>query len=149
MKHLALKPVPLAVHLISEEGVAKELHMNPNLMGAPSVKSAFDQGEKRGRGAVPLLDYPVIGACFPASGILDDCHFLAVYRVAAQWGGDGAGRVLEAAGGEGQVNLLDRPPGELLGEGIVGKIILGDDHAAAGFFVEAMDYARALLAADA
>ncbi len=121
------------------------LHVDANLVGAPGVEIATDEG-----GGADLGEDLVGGAGgFPgAGGIGKDCHFLAVVRGAADDVGDGAGGVFGDAGGDAEIGFGIGAFGELSGEVFVGLVVAGDDHAAAGVFIEAVDDAGAIDSSD-
>lgn len=86
---------------------------------------------------------------FAGAGI-DDGHLLAVDGMAADISEDGVFVFGGGAGGDGVVNLGGGLAlGELGEQGLHGAVGLGDDDAAGGIFVEAVDDAGALDSVDA
>jgi len=130
---------------IAEEGVAEVLQVDADLVGAAGVEGALDEGADAWE---ILEDEPGGAGC--ASAASEDGHFFAMDGVAADLVIDGAGAGAgEEALDEGEVDFGDGAAGELAGEVGVGEVVFCDDEAAAGVFIEAMDDAGALLAADA
>ena len=135
------------VDRIAENGCAEVVHVDADLVGAAGVEVAEDEGGLRGRIGGERF---VIGDRGLAAGRVDDRHFLAVDGVAADVGKDGVLCLRRDAVGDGEVELFHGGAlGELGGEGLVSDVGFRDYEAARGVFVEAVDDAGALDAADA
>ncbi len=136
-----------AVDGVCDDGCALVVEVDADLVGAAGVEVAEDEGGAGGGVGVEDL---VVGDGGFAAGWVDDGHFLAVDGVAADVGEDGVfGRGGDAAG-DGEVEFFHGfALGELGDEGLVGGVGFGDDEAAGGVFVEAVDDAGAFDAADA
>ena len=120
--------------------------VDADLVGAAGVEGAFDEA-----GVVFSAgeDFVVGDGRFAGAGI-DDGHLLTVDGVTADVGEDGVFLLGWRAGGDGVVNLGGGFAfGELSEQGLHGAVGLGDDDAAGGVLVEAMDDAGALDAVDA
>lgn len=132
---------------ISEDGGAEVMEVDADLMGAPGVEVAAEEG-----GAGCLIggeDFVIGDGGFPGRGG-DDGHFLAVHGMAADVGEDGIAGLEGDAIGDGEVDFLHGGAGGELGdEGLVGGIGFCDDEAAGGVFIKAVDDAGTLHAADA
>jgi hypothetical protein len=135
----------VAVDGVAEDGTGEAVfHVDADLMGASGEEAALDEGAVFVDGeAFPL------GDGFFAGAVVEDGHALAVDGVAAD-------EVLLAAFvfgwdavDDGEVGFGDATVGEGFGEAAVGAVVLGDDDAAGGVFVEAMDDAGAGFTADA
>ncbi len=135
-----------AVDDIAEEGGAFVVEVDADLMGAAGVEVAEDEGGVGG--GVGGEDLVVGDGGFAAWGI-DDGHFLAVDGVSADVGEDGVGWGFGDSVGDAEVEFFHGASGELCGEGLVGGVGFGDDEAAGGVFVEAVDDAGSFDAADA
>ena len=119
--------------------------MDADLVGAAGVEIAADEGG----GAEPGEDFVTCAGSFPgAGGIGKNGHLLAVVGGTADDIGDGAGWFFRDAGGDAKIGLGIGALGELSGEVLVGLVVAGDDHAAAGIFIEPVDDAGAVHPAD-
>lgn len=135
----------VAVDGISQNGVAEAFaHVDADLVGAAGEELAADEGAVlMGGDVLPL------GHGFFAGAVIEDGHALSMDGVSAD-------HVLEAptfffgqAVDGGEVDFTKAALGEGFGQAAVGDVIFGDDHAAGGVFIEAVDDARAHLSADA
>jgi eukaryotic-like serine/threonine-protein kinase len=137
----------LAVNRIADERSALVMKVDADLMGAAGVEVTQDQGGERG--GVSSENFVVRDRRF-AAGRIDDGHFLAVHRVAADVGENGVLFRLRHALGDGQVEFFHRAAlGELGDERLVGEVGFRNNEAAGGVLVEAVDDAGPLDAADA
>jgi hypothetical protein len=125
--------------------MAEVFHVDADLMGAAGVEGALEEGADAGD---LLGDAP--GGAGGAAAAVQDGHLFAMDGVAADLVFDDAGALVgEVALNEGEVDFCDGAAGELAGEMGVGGVCDGYYEAAAGVFVEAVDDAGTLLAADA
>lgn len=107
------------VDRITDEWSSLVMEVDADLVSAAGVKVAEDQcGEADGVGSE---DFVVGNRGFPA-GWIDDCHFLAVHRMATDVGEDGVLGGFRDSLGDGQIELLH---GATLGE-------LGDERSVGG-----------------
>lgn len=139
-------PLGLGVDGVAEESTTDVFHVDPDLVGAAGVEDAEDKGGVGlgvGAEGVVVSDRGTTGA-----GI-DDGHFLARNGMATEVGEDRASRLGWDPLGDGEVELGGLPLGELAGERLLGLVGFGGDDAARGIFVEPMDDAGPLDAADA
>lgn len=114
------------------------------MMGASGEQAALNEGAVFVDGeAFPLRDG------FLAGAVIEDGHALAVHRVTANEVLLATFVFLRDTVDNGQVGFGDATVGEGFGETAVGAVVFGDDDAARGVFVEAVDDARAGLATDA
>ena len=135
-----------SVDWIAEDGGAEVVHVDADLVGAAGVEVAEDEGGLRGGIGGERF---VIGNRGLAAGRVDDRHFLAVDGVAADVGEDGVLCLRRDAMGDGEVELFHgRALGKLGGEGLVSDVGFRDYEAARGVFIETVDDAGALDAAD-
>ncbi len=96
------------------------------------------------RVAGKTLDDFVLGDCLTGVGIVAaDRFFLADFGVVADRFVDDVAVVVEHAGDDGEVLFFDVTRFELLGQSVVGLVILGDGDDAAGVAIESMDDAGA------
>jgi len=136
-----------SVDRIAEYGGADVVEMDANLVSAAGMQVAADEGGFCGE--IGCEDF-VIGDRGFACGWGDDCHFLAVDRVATDVGENGVLVLLRDAVGYRQVEFFHGGAlGKLCNERLVGDVGFGDDEAARGVFVQAVDDAGALDTADA
>ena len=98
----------LAVDGIADERGAFVVEVDADLMGAAGVEMAED--ERGERGGVGGEDF-VIGDSGLAAGRIDDGHFLAIHRVAADVGEDAVLGGLRDALGDGEVEFFHGPAG--------------------------------------
>jgi hypothetical protein len=125
--------------------MSQVFHVDADLVRAAGMEGAFDECADAGE----FLEHAPGGAGGAAAAV-EDGHFFAVDRVASDLVLDGAGaRAGEMALDEGEIDLGDGTAGKLPGEMGMGGVGEGNDKAAAGVLVEAMDDPGALLAADA
>ncbi len=132
-----------SVGVIADEGVTDVLEVDADLVGAAGMEVGLDEG-----GVVEALKDAVGG---PGVTAFADAggHAFAVGGVAGDGGADVAAEFGDFAAHDGVVDLFESAPGELGLELLVGGVIFGDDEAAAGIAVEAVDDAWAGDAADA
>lgn len=135
-----------AIDWIADERCALVMKVDTDLMGAAGVKVAADERGEAGR--VSSEDF-VIGDGGFSPGWIDDCHFLAIHRMATDVGKNGIFGGLGDALGDGKVKFFHRSTGKLVDEGLVGDVGLGDNDAAGRVLVEAVNDAGTLDAADA
>lgn len=122
------------------------MEVDADLVGASGVEVAEDEG---GDGGWVGGEDAVVGDGGFACGRGDDGHFLAVDGVAADVGEDGVFFGFRDAEGDGEVEFFHGGSlGELADEGLVSGVGFGDDEAAGGVFVEAVDDAGSFDAAD-
>lgn len=121
------------------------MHVDADLVGAPGVEVAEDERGFVGR--VGDENFVVGDGCL-SSGWIEDRHFHAIDRVATDVGEDGSAFRQGAALNDGEVALVGGAVGELLNERTVGGVGLGDDQAAGGVFVEAVNDAGSFDTAD-
>lgn len=141
------KLVLFPVNGIAEDGGAYVVHVDADLVGAAGVEVAEDEGGFRGGIGGERF---VIGDGGLAGGRGDHGHFLAVHGVAADVGENGVLFLRRDAVGDGEVELFHGGAlRKLGGERLVGGIGFRDDEAAGGVFVESVNDAGALDAADA
>ena len=133
-----------AIHGIADERVADVLEMHANLVRAPGVQKAFDQG----RGVEAFDDFEA-GPGVAGVGAFGGGHPFAMRGVPRDADLDFALFVREFAADDRAINLGDAAFLELRGEGKVGFVGFGHDDATAGVHVETMHDARARDAADA
>ena len=157
-RQLALAPV----NRISDQAVAAMGQVDPDLVGAPGLKPAFEQ-RCRGGYPEPLNDARPRHRMTPA--MPKDRLPLPISLVAGQLGLDLEDvarletRPLDAmqAGivrighpvADGQIVPFDRVGRELIGQTVVGPVRFGRDQKAARFLINAVDDARTLFAANA
>ena len=139
MEHEAARLNVLAVWLgvdfVAEDGGFEGFHVNADLVSAACVEVAFDE-----RGAVfcGREDF-VIGDGGFAGGVWDFGHLEAIDRMAANTGLEAAAFLNWCAFDKGEVFLGKAALREGFGQGMMGSVGLGNDDAAAGVLVEAMD----------
>ena len=136
-----------AVDGIADEWGSFVMHVDADLVGAAGVEMAehecCDGGGVGGEGFV-------IGDRGFAARRIDDRHFLAVYGVSADVGEDGFLFRFRDALSDGEVKFLHRAAfGKLGDERLVGYVRFGDDEATGRVFIESVDDAWTLNAADA
>ena len=121
------------------------LHVDADLVGATGVEIAADEG-----GGAEMGENFVTGAGgFPgARSLREHGHLLAVVGGAADNIGDSPGGLFRDAGGDAKIGLGIGALGKLPGEVLVRLVIAGDDHAAAGVFIEPVDDAGTVHPAD-
>lgn len=129
--------VPVSV--IPHQREAEELEMDANLVRPASVQESFGEG----RTAQPLQK-AIAGARLPP-GVFIDGHSFAMGGVTPDGGPDFAALALHLAANNRMINFFHFAAGKLGRERKVRVVILGYDQTSAGFFVEAMDDARAEL----
>ena len=113
-----------AIGFIPEDGVAKVLQVRPDLVSPAGMEGYADQ-----RKVVEVFGHLVIGDrvfAFEAF-IWKVGHYLAVFPRPADIGFDRAGWRIRYAPGDCLVDLFDLTPGELRGETVKGRRVLGDD----------------------
>lgn len=152
MEHLArcgvagqlseVRILAFAVSDVPNERKAKVFEMNTHLVGATGVETGFDE-----RGVMQTFQKLEAGPGI-ATAPVRDSHPFPVRGMPGDGGADFALLWTEPATEQGVVDLSNAAGTELGGEGEVGPIIFGDDHAAAGIAVKAMDNARSGDAAD-
>ena len=135
------------VNGITDEWGSLVMEMDADLVGAAGVKVAEDKcGEAGGVGGE---DFVIGDRGFP-TGWIDDCHFLAVHRVAADVGENGVLGGFRDTLGDGQIEFLHGAAlGELSDERLVGDVGFRYDEAAGSILVQAVDDAGTLDPADA
>jgi hypothetical protein len=131
-----------AVSDVTDEGKAKVFEMNAHLMGATGVEDGFDE-----RGVTETFHELVAGPGI-ATASVGDGHPFPMCGMAGYCGVNFALLWMEQATEQGVVNFSNAARAELGGEGEVGSIILGDDHAATGIAVKTMNDSRSGDAAD-
>ena len=136
----------LRIDRITNQRCAFVFHVHTNLMRTPCVQMTQNKcGTSRRIGMQDL----VIGDRRASCRWRDDCHFLAIPRIAANVGKDrlafGARRLLRDA----QIHFLIRPPRKLSYEMLMGGVIFGDDETTRSILVQSMHNAGSLNAADA
>jgi len=135
-----------SVDRIAEDGGAEVVHVDADLVGPAGVEVAEHEGGFRREIGGERF---VIGDRGLAAGWIDDGHFLAIHGVAADVGEDRVFFLRRDAVGDGEVELFHGGAlGKLGGEGLVGGIGFRDYEAARGVFIETVDDAGALDAAD-
>ena len=142
-----------AVGGVADDRVAGERRVDADLVGPARLQDGLDPGEVGQVFQQAHLGDGVADARRRAlprqAGVLEDRHALAVVGVAGD-GGVNDGVLEGQAAPEQGVVLADRRAGlDLLAQALVGEVVLGDDDQAGRVFVQAMDDAGALDAADA
>ncbi len=122
------------------------MKVDADLVGAPSVKVAKNQRSERGGVGGEDL---VVGDGGLSTGRIDDSHLLAVHRVAADVGENGVFGGLGNPLAHREIEFFHCSTRELVHEGLMSDIRLGDDDAARRIFVETVYDARTLDTADA
>lgn len=134
----------LAVGVVAYKWMADVLEVDADLVGAAGVEGGFDQCA-----LVKALDEFPTGPGFAAAKAFARGHAFAVGGVARDRNLDFAGLGARFAADDGAVGFFGAALFELGGEVQVGFVGFGDDDAAAGVHVEAMDDARPRDAGDA
>ena len=122
--------------------MADMMEMDANLMGAAAVQLAFDQGHILARTNHAIFGF---GCTSPRRG---DRHSLSMHPMAADLFFNDAGTFSHFPSDEGEIDFFDGARGELLRQHVMGFVVLRDDDAATRIFVEAMDDAGTLFAAN-
>jgi hypothetical protein len=135
-----------AVEGVADDGVAEGLHVDADLVGAAGFDADLDEGEGA-VGADDALEDGGVGDGGAAIGATGG-HAGAADEVAGDGEGDGGVVFGEVAVEESDVGFGNLAAGEHLAELAVGAVVFGDEDETAGEFVEAVDDARAKIAAD-
>lgn len=135
----------VAVNGISQDRVAEAFaHVDADLVCAAGQELAADEGAVlMGGDVLPL------GHGFFTGAIIEDGHALSIDGVSADHVLEAPALFFRKAIDGSEVDFAQAALGEGLGEAAVSNVIFGDDHAAGGVFIEAMDDAWAHLSADA
>src|SRR5687768_1475495 len=141
VEHLSRKKASPAVKLITQDGMAKVLEMNADLMRPARVQRAFDD-------AAPgnLAPNPPLRFCLPA--LRDHRHALPMHRMPADRLLARPAHCGKPARDQREINLRHFAPGKLRGERLMRLIVFCHHQTAARFFIEPMDDPRTLHAAD-
>ena len=131
-----------AVDRVAQHGMADGGHVHANLMGAAGGQARLDER----RAAQPLAHEPVGASLAPAG---NHGHALAVGGMAADGRVHEALALAEIADDDGHVCPVHRVGLDLLGQAHVRPVVLGHQQQARRVLVDAVDDARADLAADA
>jgi hypothetical protein len=116
--------------------------MDPNLMSAPTMQTALQQG--RSRSATYHLK---IGARLPPA-LARDRHLRPVNTMPANRSVNAAGIPPQFSGDEREINLLNRAGGELTRKIEMSGVVFRDEQATARSFIEPMNDSGPLLSAD-
>jgi hypothetical protein len=123
-----------AVDAVSHEGETEVLEMDADLVGSAGMQDDLDEG-----GAMQSLEDSVAGVGASAFAIFHSGHGSAVTRVTRNGDLDFACQSWQFAANNGVINFLHGAVSELIGQTKMGGIIFGNDKAAAGVFIEAMN----------
>jgi hypothetical protein len=133
--------VPAAINEVARHRAAEVLKMDSDLVGAAGVQVHLDAS-----GTAKEFEDAESGAGGAAGA---GGHAFAVHAMARDGDVNFATGTGPLAADDGFVGFFDLAGGELGGEAEVGGVVFGDDQAAAGILVEAMDDAGSGDAADA
>jgi hypothetical protein len=133
-----------AVDAVPGEGEAEVLKVDSDLVGPPSVKENLDQGCV----AEPFED-AVAGARFAPFSWLGNGHGAAARGMTADRSTDFAAWRGQIAAEDSVIDFFHGALAELIGKAEMRGIILRDDHATAGIFIETMDNPGTRIAGDA
>ena len=143
--HLWCLPGGVGVDGITQNRTAKGLfHVDANLMGASGEKPALDQCGALVSGERSPLSHSLLARAVKEDGAAFPVHGMSANEVL-----DPARVLRRAALDGGEVDLRDPAGREGVRQLAMSAVVLGDDHATAGVFVEPVDNAGAEFAADA
>ena len=143
VQHLSRRRASLSVKQIADYRMSEMMEMHANLMRAPTVQRAFEQTH-----AVSGLQNAVFCSGISTAAPIDR-HFFPLHGMSTDGDIDCPVRPLQFPGDQSEINLLHFALCELMSERLMGHIVFCDHETTARLFVETMNNAWALFAADA
>src|SRR6267378_3461648 len=123
----------IAISRVADQGIAEELKMDANLVGSPRVERGLGQSR-----SAQALEQAITGSGF-ASQVIIHRHSPAVRAVAGDRGANLTAFPLNFTADNRMINFVDLARRKLGGKRQVRFVVFGNDHAAAGFFIEAVN----------